>query len=228
MADDIVHSPEFVTLVGAGQAGKAELRLALKLAPRAVAADGGAKMLLNCGKRPEKIIGDLDSTDRATLEKIPVSDRLHVAEQESTDFEKCLARIRAPLIIGVGFLGRRLDHQLAVFNALVRHRGAPCVLLGARDVVVHGRVPLALDLAPGMRLSLFPMARLRGESQGLQWPIAGIDFAPDGRIGTSNRVVSAPVRLGFDGPGMLIILPRKALGAVVRALAGESGRAAAG
>jgi thiamine pyrophosphokinase len=46
-----------------------------------------------------------------------------------------------------------------------------------------------------------------------------VDFHPRGLIGTSNRVSMPEVRLSFDRPGMLVILPRARLGAAVAALA---------
>lgn len=217
MANIIVQTSKNVTLVGAGQAGKGILRVALDHAPYLVAADGGAELVLNYGKTPKKVIGDFDSISKAVLARIPVSRQYRIAEQDSTDFEKCLRAIRAPLILGVGFLGRRLDHQLAALSALVRNAASPCVLLGKKDVVFHLHGAMALDLEPGSRLSLFPLRAVRGTSLGLEWPINGLEFAPDGRIGTSNRVLQGPVRLAFDGPGMLVILPRAALGPVVDA-----------
>ena len=77
---------------------------------------------------------------------------------------------------------------------------------------------LDLALVPGDRLSLFPLTQVRGRSLGLHWPIDGLDMAPDGRIGTSNRVSEARVRLEFDQPGMLVILPRARLDAALRGL----------
>ena len=46
-----------------------------------------------------------------------------VGEQETTDLEKCLYSVEAPLFLGVGFLGGRVDHQLAAMNALVKYAG---------------------------------------------------------------------------------------------------------
>ena len=42
------------------------------------------------------------------------------------------------------------------------------------------------------------MGEVTGESQGLRWPLQGLDFAPGGVIGTSNEVSSARVRLRFS------------------------------
>ena len=54
------------------------------------------------------------------------------------------------------------------------------------------------------------MAAVTGRSSGLEWPIRGLNFAPAGRIGTSNRA-TGPVSLDFDGDGMLAILPKTRL-----------------
>ena len=50
------------------------------------------------------------------------------------------------------------------------------------------------------------MGPVKGTSTGLRWPIDGLDFAPDGMIGTSNEV-TGPLHLTCDAPRMLVILP---------------------
>lgn len=207
-----------MTLVGAGALGPRDLALALKRAPVIVAADSGADRVLAAGHMPQAVIGDFDSISDHARGVIP-AERLHpIAEQETTDFDKALRMIAAPLVIAVGFAGARIDHGLAVFNALVRQAGRRCIVIGSQDVVFACPPEIALDLPVGSRLSLFPMGAVRGESAGLEWPVAGIGFAPDGAIGTSNRVVARRVRLAFDGPGMLVILPRRQLDAAIRGL----------
>jgi len=189
----------------------------LRLAPYLVAADGGAGHAVALGHIPQAVIGDFDSIPRTAIRAIP-RERLHRFEdQDSTDFDKCLSSIDAPLCLAVGFLGGRIDHELAVMSTLLRQPLPPCILVGAEDVILAAPRALALDLPVGSRLSLFPMAPVSGRSAGLRWPIAGIGFAPDTRIGTSNEV-TGPVRLEFDGPGMLVITPRAALAEVVRAV----------
>lgn len=205
-----------VTLVGGGPLAAGDLDLALALAPALVAADGGADRVVGAGHIPDAVIGDFDSISDAARRAIPAERMYRVAEQDSTDFEKCLARIAAPFVVAVGFSGGRLDHALAAMNALVRHVAPPVLLLSDRDVALRCPAHLALDLRIGTRLSLFPMGQAKGRSQGLEWPIDGIGFAPDGLIGTSNRVTGAVV-LDIDGP-MLLILPRKFIQPLVRQL----------
>ena len=119
-------------------------------------------------------------------------------------------------MLGLGFAGARADHGLAVLNALVRHPDRRCLILSGSDVSFLAPVTLRLRLPLGSRLSLFPMGPVRGQSLGLRWPIAGIDFAPDGMIGTSNEVSGPVVDLTFDAPRMLVILPVRSLPAVLR------------
>jgi thiamine pyrophosphokinase len=184
-----------------------------------VAADGGARVPLPPGTRLAAVIGDMDSlADPEALRAAGVA--VHrLAEQETTDLEKCLYSVDAPLLVGVGFLGGRIDHTLAALNALVRHRARPVVLLGASDVCFLCPPRLALDLPAGARVSFFPLAPAVGRfSEGLVWSVDGLALAPDGRVGTSNRALGGPVRVGFDAPAVIAILPEAFLGQVVAAL----------
>jgi thiamine pyrophosphokinase len=218
MNSPIVQSTHGVTLAGGGPFSARDLRLALKRAPLAVAADSGADRLMRFGVIPEAVIGDMDSISAEARAQIPL-DRQHlVAEQVTTDFDKALRLIRAPLVLALGFAGARLDHGLAAFTTLIARAEQPCILIGPQDLAFAAPARLELSLAPGEPLSLFPMAPVTGRSEGLEWPIAGISFAPDGMIGTSNRVNARRVVLEFDRRGMLVILPRSRLDAAIRAL----------
>ncbi|MFZ1467883.1 MAG: thiamine pyrophosphokinase, partial [Paracoccaceae bacterium] len=179
------------------------------------------------------VIGDLDSISSAARAAIP-RNRLHLTpDQDTTDFDKALRAIDAPLILALGFAGARMDHGLAVMNTLVRHWQRPCIVIGPKDIAFVAPLRLSLHLRPGDTVSLFPLAPVTGSSQGLQWPLDGLHFAPDGMIATSNRATSALVRLRLSGPGMVALLPRTRLDAVITALAsgpaaGSDGPAALG
>lgn len=215
----LVQSPHGVTLVGGGPVSGRALSMALARAPVAVAADSGAGRLLSAGIMPEAVIGDMDSISAAARAALPPGRLRAIAEQETTDFDKALRSIAAPLVLALGFAGGRVDHGLAALNALVRHGDRRCLLLGPRDVTFAAPPgELRLELRRGDRLSLFPLAPVKGESEGLHWPIDGLSFAPDGFIGTSNAVASPRVRLAFDRPGMLVIVPRARLDAAIAAL----------
>ncbi|MEI2685721.1 MAG: thiamine diphosphokinase [Cypionkella sp.] len=215
MKTAIVQSQGGVTLAGGAAFTQGLLKKALALAPVMVAADSGADRLLALGHEPEAVIGDFDSISDQARECL--AGRLHeIAEQETTDFDKALRSVAAPFVLGVGFDGARLDHGLAALNGLVRHPDRLCILLGAKDLVCLAPMEIEMRLPVGMRLSLFPMGEVRGESEGLRWPLHGLAFAPDAMIGTSNEVSAARVRLRFSARKMLLIAPLRALRPVLQ------------
>ena len=217
MIQPIVDARAGVTLVAGGPVSARDLAQALARAPVVVAADGGADRALALGQTPVAVIGDFDSIGDAAR-VLPAAALHRIAEQETTDFDKALRSIRAPFVIALGVLGGRLDHELAALSTLVAQAGMPVVALGPKDVVFAAPARLTLSLRAGDRLSLYPLAPVRGTSRGLDWPIDGLRLAPDGRLGTSNRVTSGPVSLTFDAGGMLVILPRARLDAALDAI----------
>ncbi|WP_246043878.1 thiamine diphosphokinase [Ruegeria sediminis] len=220
----IVRSDNPITLVGGGQIGPDDLNLTLNGVSCLVAADGGARAVLASGRLPDVVIGDFDSLQPGDLQRIPEDRLFPIREQDTTDFDKALRNVEAPLVLGVGFSGARVDHQLAVFNSLVRRQEQPCLVLGEREVIFHAPPWIRLPVTPGSVVSLFPMRRVTGRSQGLEWPIDGLVLEPDGRIGTSNRSLGEVV-LEMEGPGLLVMVPREALEVVTQAfLSGQAGR----
>lgn len=218
MHDPLVTFENPVIFLGGGEFDQTLLDEALTICDEIVAADGGAGRALDAGRVPAAVIGDLDSLDARARAGIPPG-RIHrVPEQDTTDFEKCLLRTRAPLALAVGFTGARIDHALAVMNALVVHHSQPCIVLGPSDLAFHVPEEFVVDLEAGTRVSLFPMRALTGRSEGLRWPIDGLDLAPGGRVGTSNEATGGRMRLRFDASGALVILPRDLLAAAVAAL----------
>lgn len=220
MKNPIVRYLEPITLVGGGHIGDKDWDEAIRLAPRLVAADGGARAALARGAVPDRVIGDLDSLDQATRACLAPDLITHVTDQNSTDFDKCLRHCEAPLVVAIGVLGPRMDHGLAAMAALMAHAHRPIVLLGGADVIALCPPRIALRMPAGTRVSLFPMGAVSGRSSGLQWAIDGVGFAPDGVIGTSNRVADGAdqVEITMEAPLMALILPRRMLGALAAAL----------
>ena len=214
----IVQSQDAVTVVGGGPVTRRDLAFAMARAPVVVAADGGADRALAAGVMPCAVIGDFDSLSEAGKQAIEPARLFIINEQETTDFDKALRSVAAPFVLALGVTGARVDHGLAVLNALVRHQGCPCFVISGPDVVFHVPKAVQLTLAVGDRVSLFPMAAVTGTSQGLHWPIDGLTFSPGGVIGTSNRASAATVALQFDQSGMLVIVPRARLDAAISAL----------
>ncbi|MEO0567045.1 MAG: thiamine diphosphokinase [Pseudomonadota bacterium] len=213
----IVYQKKPLTLVGGGELGNNDFRRACKIGQVLVAADGGANAAFKVGQIPDAVIGDLDSISPKILGKIPPDRLHHIEEQDSTDFDKCLRNLDAPLILAIGFTGARLDHQLAALNVLTRYPAQRCILLGAEDAVFLCPPQFSLETGPGTRISLFPMGEVEGTSSGLKWPIDGISFYPDGPIGTSNEA-TGPMSLTVTKPKMLLILPQSHFEMAAKAL----------
>lgn len=187
-----------------------------------VAADSGVASVLAAGKRPDAVIGDFDSLPGDVAKTVPEDRLWHVTEQDSTDFEKSLTRIDAPLVLALGFTGGRLDHELAVYHGLLAFPERRCVLIGAEDILFLAPPEFEITLPAGSRFSVMPLSPVRAESNGLHWPLKGSLFAPGVLIGTSNKVAGESgecrVSVRCDRPGMLVILPRAALDAAMRSL----------
>lgn len=215
----IVQYDEPVALIGGGHVSPQDIVWARKYAKHLVAADGGADQALGLGWAPDAVIGDFDSVSEEARTQIG-SDRLFpISEQDSTDFDKCLRNVASPLILGLGFTGRRLDHTLAAFSTLCVRSIVRCVLLSEEEVIFLAPPEISLDLDAGSSFSLYPLGRVEGQSTGLVWPIDGIPMQPDGRVGTSNRVdAGGRVTLSVEAPRMLVILPRSCSDAVVDAV----------
>ena len=219
----IVHESDPITLVGGAGLSDQLFDQALQVAPLVVAADSGADRALAHGITPRAVIGDFDSISQAARAALPEAILHQMQDQDSTDFDKCLRSVTAPLILGVGFCGDRLAHQLAACNTLVRYPLQRCVLLGETDLVFLCPPAIHLPLDAGCRVSLFPMGAVEGLSDGLKWPLRGLNFAPDGQVGTSNAA-TGPVHLTITAPKMLVMLPVDRLNIVVTALAESAAR----
>ena len=103
---------------------------------RVVAVDGGYYGCRLAGITPDLLIGDMDSVDPADLVDARKKTRVHpISEQDTTDLEKALRHVRAPAILGFGFLGKRFDHSLAALSVLARstemHRVISRISLGS-------------------------------------------------------------------------------------------------
>ncbi|MEM8872183.1 MAG: thiamine diphosphokinase [Pseudomonadota bacterium] len=223
MSRVLINSPSSVTLIGGGAVRRAVFDTALRHAPVLVAADGGADTAQSFGQSPTAIIGDLDSIDNLEYwqnSDVPVH---RVDDQDTTDFEKCMELISAPLILGVGFLGARTDHTLAALSTLMKFAPKPVILLGEKDLVFFAPPALDLRVPTGSPVSLFPLVPVRGtHSKGLEWSVDGLLMSPGDKVGTSNRMMGTQLELAFDAPGLLVILPLLTLSDVARMLSTQA------
>lgn len=206
-----------VILVGAAPVSVAQALESLPPSWPLVAADGGADALLRLGRRPEMVIGDMDSAGDLPAD-LP---RLHLVGQDDTDFQKCLARIEAPLTVGLGFLEGRLDHTLATIHALMDlSHDRPVMLYGDSDAILRLRGGIGFATKPDQRVSIWPLGRQRFlSSSGLRWRLDGLEMAPGRLIGTSNSATGPHVQIeAGPGDGYAVIVPRAAAGTLIEAV----------
>lgn len=190
-----------VLLIGGGEVDWALFESRAARGHALVAADGGANGLRSRGIVPELIVGDLDSLeDRGYWEER--CRILEIAEQDTTDLEKCLLAVKAPAYIAFGFLGNRLDHSLAAVHLLAKYGGAKnLILVDTHDLIFAPPGSVELALEPDARVSILPLSPVTFKSsQGLEYPLDGLRIAPGVEIGVSNRATSGTVRIQTESP----------------------------
>ncbi|MDG2473796.1 MAG: thiamine diphosphokinase [Paracoccaceae bacterium] len=207
-----------VTIIGGAGFLLMDLEDCLTHGSTLISADGGANNLDKTKYKLDYIIGDFDSLSNENLRKNGEVKLIEIKEQETTDFEKCLYSVDAATYFCIGFIGRRSDHFLSVCSTLVKYHYKRVILVGAYDIIFHLPKTFEIELPLGTRLSLFPMRHIIGVSDsGLQWSIAGLEFEPSKRIGTSNATVKKMVKITLSNNGMLCIIPRSCFKHVIEA-----------
>ena len=215
---------EPVLMVGGGEVAPQQLKNLGKNLP-IIATDSGADIVAEAGFRPYLVAGDFDSI--SSVESFPDSHLIKMPSQDSTDFSKTLGLVESPLIIGLGFLGRRFDHSLASINSLARAYPKSVLLMDKYDVLFFTKKSVALNLSCGGdrdRVSVLPMgAQGFISSKGLKWSLSGLELRLKEQIGTSNQVSAKDGKIEINpsdkGDGYLVILEAKNFLAVAEFLA---------
>lgn len=216
----IVSSPKALCLIGGAPIEKTDISAVFHHVEAFIGVDGGANHLISAKIHPAAVIGDLDSlSDQA---RALFADLLHhVPEQSTTDFEKALTRVAAPLILALGFTGGRMDHTLSVLNVMVRFSDLAIVLIDKDDVCfVVPRGVTTFHAPQGMRISIMPLAPATVTVSGVQWSFENMLMTPAGFTSPSNAALGGAVTIQTADP-VLVTLPRAlletALTAAVRA-----------
>jgi thiamine pyrophosphokinase len=187
-----------------------------------IAADGGAAPLVATGRRPDILVGDLDSVpgtlaDRLAADGVAI-DR-HPEDKEASDLELAVERAISDgahrvLIIGA-FGGERLDHGLAAAFLLADPRYAATDIRarqrGSTVRVAHPDRRLDLEGEVGDLVTLLPVA---GDAQGvttigLRWPLSGATLCFGRSRGLSNEVAAVPASISLMEGAMLVIESRR-------------------
>jgi thiamine pyrophosphokinase len=183
-----------------------------------IAADGGAAWLERLGRVPDRLVGDLDSTDPAAVERLAaagVAVERHPADKDASDTELALEAARtagADSIVLLGaFGGDRLDHEVANLLLLADPSLAGVDIRAARGGTivraVRGPTVCPLHGAVGDLVSLLP---LDGDAAGvttagLRWALERATLAFGRSRGLSNVVNLPPASVSLDAGVLLVI-----------------------
>ena len=188
-----------------------------KQADAVIAADGGALVLERAGRRPDLVVGDLDSLsddDRKRLERAGAKFEVHPKEKEQTDAELALiAAVQrgADEIIVVGaFGGARLDH-LAGNLLLLAHEDFAAIDLAlvterATFRSILGPAILELEGQAGDWVTLEPLSDVaRGvATDGLRYPLRHEELVRGSTRGVSNELTARRGSVEV-GEGLLLV-----------------------
>jgi thiamine pyrophosphokinase len=170
-----------------------------------IAADGGTRHSLACGRLPHLVIGDLDSIapdQYSQLESDGTEFLAYPADKDETDLELALlhaASHNAEEIIVLGALGGRLDQTLANVQLLARPelRSADVCITDGRQTARLVWDQIEIHGAAGDRISLIPFdGDVQGvRTEGLAWSLAGETLFFGQTRGVSNLMTGARARV---------------------------------
>jgi thiamine pyrophosphokinase len=183
-----------------------------------IAADGGARWALDCGLLPHLVIGDLDSIDAVTLDRLrelAVPIEALPTDKDATDGELALQYALATQpaeVIMVGALGGpRFDHGLAnclLLTAPPAGQTRISLLDNTTEVrLVRPQDPWRWTSTPGEVVSLIPVgARAEGiHTDGLRWPLQGATLPVGRSRGVSNEAIATEAMVQVASGSLFVI-----------------------
>ena len=202
-----------ISILAAGEFPRsaAVLRL-LDEADMIICCDSAAAALVDSGREPGLIVGDLDSIPASLQERF--ADRLRkVDEQEDNDLTKAFyaAMEFVPSVIHIlGATGRREDHTMGNISLLARYQqeaGPSCQIDMVSDygmfLAASGEHTFASR--PGQEISIFAFDNtLRISSSGLLYPTDGVVFDSLWKA-TLNRASGSSFTLKLNQPAPYIV-----------------------
>ena len=188
--------------------------------PFVVAADSGLDHAAGLGLAVDRVVGDMDSVEPATLDAAVAGgtqvDR-HPEAKDSTDLDLALEAAAATgpsRIVVVTGTGDRFDHSLAVALSVAAPRWVPAAIeawIGPAHLWVVRR-HVTLPGCPGDHLSLLPVhGRVEGVTTGgLLYPLDDADLDPGTTRGVSNEWAAEVATVRVRDGALLAVAPGSA------------------
>jgi thiamine pyrophosphokinase len=181
-----------------------------------VAVDNGLERIHALGLTPDLIIGDLDSVSPELLaEYASEPQKKYPQAKNETDTELailwCLEQNVAEIVICNGLAGR-FDHALALLQNLA-FIAKNCVrgrLESERQQLLFLEAKTVLKGCAGCMLSLLAWEGEAAfkDSEGLEYPLAGVELSPLRPRGMSNRITSGRAEIQLASGRVLAILSK--------------------
>jgi len=180
-----------------------------------ICADGGTRHASSLDLRPTIVIGDMDSTDKAYLQKLQANDipiELYPRDKDETDLELAITRaveLDPKEILIVAALGGRLDQTIANIALLADSRlsaidirlddGVEEIFFCRDQAQVHGR--------SGNIVSLIPwQGAVAGiQTKNLRWALDNETLNPEKTRGISNEMTGDIASIKISSGILLIV-----------------------
>ncbi len=188
-----------------------ETKKLLKLlddADRIICCDGAVNKLVESGREPYIVIGDLDSVKPEI--KTEYQDRLvQVIDQNTNDLTKAVnwcAKHNVNEVIILGATGGREDHTVGNISLLAQYAQVISVkILTDKGVFIPISKTTTFDSFVGQQVSVFTLnAALEISSTGLKYPLKNHKLK-SWWMGTLNESVAGTFSLSFTGKGDVIV-----------------------
>ena len=192
-----------------GQAPSANLlaKFDLKAYSLIICTDGAYGYLSELNITPDLVIGDMDSVG-----EIPdMIKRIHITDQNTTDFEKALYHLfsHGNLKVDIlGAFGNQHDHFLGNLNAAFKFRDTLQLTFYDEEQYFY-LIDKSHRFFPGRDklVSLFPFPNCKIlKSEGLKFPVNNFEMTITNHIGTRNSSILEEVEIVLESGALWLFI----------------------
>ena len=203
-------------IAGGPDPGTALIKKCAEQADKVYCADRGAQWAYQAGIKPDLVVGDMDSVNDDTLDRVDadgVRTMRYPVEKDMTDTQIALEVAiseGARSVTLLGALGGRVDHTLAYISLMTSYhkRGIRVAIMDANSAMFVGERTITFRAVKGSTGSIFPVEEgvrvLR--SEGLYYPLNDLLIPTDGTLCISNRMISDRVIMDVRNGALLVIV----------------------